>query len=327
MVKLNLARRPLSRGFTLIELLVVIAIIAILAAILFPVFAQAKMAAKKTQAISNVKNVTTATMIYLSDSDDTFPLAHIIMPGGLTSYNRFIPTPQTLATAYTTAGGLDALGGFYSNSLRPYIKSEQIWNDPVAQSTTTVYNLSITSGTGSSTPPPPAGTSSYSYAMNGLLTSYNATSVAAPAGLILFSQDGMRKTPGCWFANPAMYCPNNSAACVYQKATSTCGTNATVNGDASFFSRSTGGLGFDTYNRQWVVSFADGHAKTRRIGVYSTGKTDPRVDPMASYGGTDGKVTSTMTRWYSAENAGGCHAYMFRPDLDFSTWDAAVENL
>ena len=33
-------------GFTLIELLVVIAIIAILAAILFPVFAQAKEAAK-----------------------------------------------------------------------------------------------------------------------------------------------------------------------------------------------------------------------------------------------------------------------------------------
>jgi prepilin-type N-terminal cleavage/methylation domain-containing protein len=40
-------------AFTLIELLVVIAIIAILAAILFPVFAQAKEAAKKTQCLSN----------------------------------------------------------------------------------------------------------------------------------------------------------------------------------------------------------------------------------------------------------------------------------
>ena len=40
--------RPHRRAFTLIELLVVIAIIAILAAILFPVFAQAKAAAKKT---------------------------------------------------------------------------------------------------------------------------------------------------------------------------------------------------------------------------------------------------------------------------------------
>ena len=39
-------------AFTLIELLVVIAIIAILAAILFPVFAQAKMAAKKTKQLA-----------------------------------------------------------------------------------------------------------------------------------------------------------------------------------------------------------------------------------------------------------------------------------
>jgi prepilin-type N-terminal cleavage/methylation domain-containing protein len=38
----------MRKAFTLIELLVVIAIIAILAAILFPVFAQAKVAAKKT---------------------------------------------------------------------------------------------------------------------------------------------------------------------------------------------------------------------------------------------------------------------------------------
>ena len=43
-------------AFTLIELLVVIAIIAILAAILFPVFAQAKLAAKKTVALSNANH-------------------------------------------------------------------------------------------------------------------------------------------------------------------------------------------------------------------------------------------------------------------------------
>ncbi len=42
------------RAFTLIELLVVIAIIAILAAILFPVFAQAKLADKKTVDLSNL---------------------------------------------------------------------------------------------------------------------------------------------------------------------------------------------------------------------------------------------------------------------------------
>lgn len=62
----------MKRAFTLIELLVVIAIIAILAAILFPVFAQAKLAAKKTAGLSQVKQIGTAMHIYLADYDDVF---------------------------------------------------------------------------------------------------------------------------------------------------------------------------------------------------------------------------------------------------------------
>ena len=63
-----------QRAFTLIELLVVIAIIAILAAILFPVFAQAKAAAKKTAALSSLKQTGTASLIYAGDADDKFPM-------------------------------------------------------------------------------------------------------------------------------------------------------------------------------------------------------------------------------------------------------------
>lgn len=67
-----MARR---RAFTLIELLVVIAIIAILAAILFPVFAQAREAARKTSCLNNTKQFGTATMMYVQDYDELYPLS------------------------------------------------------------------------------------------------------------------------------------------------------------------------------------------------------------------------------------------------------------
>src|SRR5947199_8907686 len=66
----------MKRAFTLIELLVVIAIIAILAAILFPVFSQAKEAAKKTQCLSNTKQIGIGLYLYLNDSDDMLPMAN-----------------------------------------------------------------------------------------------------------------------------------------------------------------------------------------------------------------------------------------------------------
>lgn len=60
-----------KRAFTLIELLVVIAIIAILAAILFPVFAQARESARKTSCLSNIKQITMASLMYVQDYDET----------------------------------------------------------------------------------------------------------------------------------------------------------------------------------------------------------------------------------------------------------------
>lgn len=73
-----------TRAFTLIELLVVIAIIAILAAILFPVFAQAKAAAKTTQSLSNMKQIALGLKMYISDNDDIYPTRKygITLPDG-----------------------------------------------------------------------------------------------------------------------------------------------------------------------------------------------------------------------------------------------------
>ena len=62
------------RAFTLIELLVVIAIIAILAAILFPVFAQAREAARTTSCLSNTKQLGTSIIMYAQDYDEMLVL-------------------------------------------------------------------------------------------------------------------------------------------------------------------------------------------------------------------------------------------------------------
>jgi prepilin-type N-terminal cleavage/methylation domain-containing protein len=109
----------MKRAFTLIELLVVIAIIAILAAILFPVFAQAKAAAKKTASLSNAKNTGTAAQIYAADYDDNAVLA------------------QMWGTA-TSSGVIVCWAGFgaepcmapWTHLVQPYMKNTDILQDP-----------------------------------------------------------------------------------------------------------------------------------------------------------------------------------------------------
>src|SRR5437868_14199204 len=68
-------RRCSWRGFTLVELLVVIAILALLAALLFPVFAQARHAARGSTCVSNLKQLGIAFLMYAADYDDTLPEA------------------------------------------------------------------------------------------------------------------------------------------------------------------------------------------------------------------------------------------------------------
>lgn len=105
-----------KRGFTLIELLVVIAIIAILAAILFPVFARAKEAAKQTAGMSNVRQINTGYMMYLTDNDERYP-PHV------TERTAPVGTPDTKEARAPYS---------YRVKLDPYIKSQAIFKDPSA---------------------------------------------------------------------------------------------------------------------------------------------------------------------------------------------------
>src|SRR5262249_40192133 len=108
-----------SKAFTLIELLVVIAIIAILAAILFPVFAQAKLAAKATASLSNTKQEALGLLMYSNDYDDMWV---VDMSFNVQNASYYFGAP---------------FNGFYmwSNLEIPYIKTSQIFIDPIAGGT------------------------------------------------------------------------------------------------------------------------------------------------------------------------------------------------
>lgn len=101
----------MKRGFTLIELLVVIAIIAILAAILFPVFAQAKFAAKKTTSLSGLKQVALSLEMYGGDSDDT----------AVTEYG-YAADPATDTNAYHS-------NTTWVGRVLPYVKNNSLFFD------------------------------------------------------------------------------------------------------------------------------------------------------------------------------------------------------
>jgi len=117
-----------ARAFTLIELLVVIAIIAILAAILFPVFARAKAAAKATSALSGVKQLTLACIMYEGDFDDYFPLG--------TSWNT--------GNDQLCFGGTAGCFSTWAWNTSPYVKSIGLLSDTSGPVNVDYFNWTAT---------------------------------------------------------------------------------------------------------------------------------------------------------------------------------------
>ncbi len=119
-----LALRKKRSGFTLIELLVVIAIIAILAAILFPVFARAREAARKSSCQSNLKQLALGIKMYMDDYDHKLPSSAI----------RGATAPDAnfdLVIGQLPALSTQAIGAYtLPQVLNSYVKARNMWFCP-----------------------------------------------------------------------------------------------------------------------------------------------------------------------------------------------------
>jgi prepilin-type N-terminal cleavage/methylation domain-containing protein len=264
-----------NRAFTLIELLVVIAIIAILAAILFPVFAQAKSAAKKAASLSNTKQLGTAAYTYMSDVDDTMPIFFTRITGGVC-----LPNDPTQC----------GYRSMWQMHLHPYMKNWQIYTAPgdtqPANNVNAAFNisygynygylsnlcvandaLSAAYGCSATDPGSPASGSWFQ--------GISSTSVTRPANIIMFGDNGgksisspqtissMLNPPDAWPANKYFFGPVQVGW----------GPNC-----QNYFHESAGGAGFSTgkyknwdgfaprYSDGGNVVFVDSHAKFFKPG-------------------------------------------------------------
>ncbi len=181
------------RGFTLIELLVVIAIIAILAAILFPVFAQAKKAAKKTSDLSNVKQLSLASIMYLTDFDDVFVAnGEGMLPGDAGNWWTMQPyTGQSdfYGNPYGAGAGQDppnqAPLGFmdplavqnWGRETHPYVKSMDMFVSPGASNDANAKFAPVPNNSR-------AGRTSYMF--NGCVSRLSQTAISKISDIVIF---------------------------------------------------------------------------------------------------------------------------------------------
>jgi type II secretory pathway pseudopilin PulG len=287
----------------------VIAIIAILAAILFPVFAQAKAAAKKTQDISQIKQLGTAVQIYVADHDDTLPLAYGYAANGL-AYTTFlieVPAdwPAGFSAAYYAENQTHVM-----NSTLPYTKNGQILKSSTGKTR-------LIGGANYTNLNRPFHTVSFNY--NGLLNGWSATAITEPSKLPLFSQNrGDMNIQGFATSNPWLNCPNAGEPCTFKPSSPSC------------FPFQAGGNGawsemfINSAYTQWVhgrgqvTVQADTSTKWRSMNSGVNTPSDFRTMYWTRFR-ADG---ASITEW---QDTNFCHTMLFQPDFDFATYGSPIE--
>ncbi|RYG24739.1 prepilin-type N-terminal cleavage/methylation domain-containing protein [bacterium] len=262
------------RAFTLIELLVVIAIIAILAAILFPVFAQAKEAAKKTSTLSNAKQLGTGLTIYSTDSDDLFPSGTLInAASGRYLQGYLVPTPAGAVTGWTSANAVASANLFWTNTLQPYTKSYNLQEGGPNK-----INIGDTFPAGAPTP------ALSGLTFNGLMQHLSITEVNSPSvAVLLWGGTGNTTYKGRGSANPDMTCDNTPVgqACRFNPSGMPDGTTASgVAWGSATYGAYGGGYTPWTWGKTVPIVRADTSAKSRRVGIVENRTAD---DPRANY--------------------------------------------
>ena len=260
------------RGFTLIELLVVIAIIAILAAILFPVFAQAKLAAKKTADLSNLRQITTSIAMYTSDYDDYYPQANFGGVIGSTPPTRYRWSSSLCLGPYIKNTNIFATPGDYAikdlsgQPLSPASRSlEARTNSYMANAILpwyaagvfpAPYDTQLYSGVF------PVGILNYDTSPIGGTTPSNTTAIANPTDIIMLSGGANESQAAFGTALTPNFGPNTELMFLWEDWWDVTRLKDIVNGTVSGTPNSKMKSALEKFNGVSNYAFPDGHAKS-----------------------------------------------------------------